>query len=250
MLSHSASCSWPIPTCPGGCGPVGPSTTGTCRRSMAAGPRVTRITRLWREFDVGRPRRMPRPDVAGLRESSGLALLDPTSEGDAMRIGKAIGAIGLFVLSLTGPVLAQGCGNSASGFDGWLAGFRTRAAAQGVSAAAISSGLAGVTYDPSVIHLDRSQRSFKLSFDEFYARRVSDSLIARGQRLMGTHRATLDRIERQFGVPGAVVVSIWGLETNYGADRTQGRSIIRSLATLAYDCRRAKFFENELVSAL
>ena len=52
-----------------------------------------------------------------------------------------------------------------------------------------------------MIRLDRSQRSFKLRFEEFYARRVGPALIRRGQSLMRTHQATLDRIEQRFGVP-------------------------------------------------
>ena len=64
-----------------------------------------------------------------------------------------------------------------------------------------TAALAGVTYDPTVVRLDRSQRSFKLSFEEFYARRVGPALIRRGQTLMRTHQATLDRIEQRFGVP-------------------------------------------------
>src|SRR5262249_33589299 len=65
-----------------------------------------------------------------------------------------------------------------------------------------------------------------------------------------THRATLDRMEQQFGVPAAVVVSIWGLETNYGSDKGGSLSIVRSVATLAYDCRRSDFFVKEVLGAL
>ena len=145
---------------------------------------------------------------------------------------------------------AADCGNDAAGFDAWLGRFRAAAAAQGISNATLASALAGVTYDPNVIRLDRSQRSFKLSFEQFYARRVSGSLISRGQRLMGAHQGTLSRIEQRFGVPAPVVIAIWGLETNYGGDGAGGKSIMRSLATLAYDCRRSEFFRNELMSAL
>ena len=101
-----------------------------------------------------------------------------------------------------------------------------------------------------MVRLDRSQRSFKLSFEEFYARRVGSALIRRGQNLMRTHRATLDRVEKRFGVPGPVLISIWGLETNYGADTSGRFSILRSLATLAYDCRRSAFFAGQLMDAL
>lgn len=161
----------------------------------------------------------------------------------------AIAAAFLLVVSPTAAPAAD-CGSGAGGFDAWLARFKGRAAAAGVSERAIASGLAGVSYDANVIRLDRGQKSFKLSFEQFYTRRVSSSLIARGRQRIASNRALLDRIEKQYGVPAAVLVSIWGLETNYGADGGGKLSIVRSLATLAYDCRRSAFFENELVHAL
>ncbi len=147
------------------------------------------------------------------------------------------------------PAQAANCGNGAAGFNAWLGQFKTKAAAQGISGKALSA-LDGASYDSNVIRLDRNQHSFKLSFEQFYARRVGGGLIAKGQRLMNTHRNTLNAVEKRFGVPGEVVVAIWGLETNYGADKGGRLSIPRSLATLAYDCRRSAFFEKELVSAL
>ena len=63
-------------------------------------------------------------------------------------------------------------------------------------------------------------------------------------------RQRFNAIEKRFGVPGAVVVAIWGLETAYGAQKGGQMSIVRSLATLAYDCRRSAFFEKELLAAL
>ncbi len=145
---------------------------------------------------------------------------------------------------------AASCGNGPGGFAPWLASFKKSAAAQGISQNAINTGLAGVTYDPRIISLDRNQKSFKLSFEQFYARRVGGVLISRGRARMKTHRATLDRVERQFGVPREIVIAIWGLETNFGADTSGKYSIIRSLATLAYDCRRSPFFTGQLLDAL
>lgn len=154
------------------------------------------------------------------------------------------------LLTASGAARAASCGNSGSGFDAWLSAFKSKAAAQGISSATLGSALSDLSYDARVIRLDRSQRSFKLSFEEFYARRVSASLIRRGQRWLSTHARLFEGIEARFGVPGAVLVAIWGLETNYGADGNGGRSILRSLATLAYDCRRSEFFQNELLNAL
>ena len=146
--------------------------------------------------------------------------------------------------------VAQSCGNSGAGFESWLSQYRAKAAAQGISARTLSSALDGVTYDATVIRRDRGQRSFKQSFEEFYARRAGPGLIERGQSLMRTHAGTLSRVQQRFGVPPGVLVAIWGLETNYGADTAGKYSIIQSIATLAYDCRRSAFFQNELINAL
>lgn len=145
---------------------------------------------------------------------------------------------------------AANCGNDSAGFSAWLEGFKARAASQGMSAGTISQTLDGIGYDRNIIRLDRNQKSFKLSFEQFYARRVSPQLISRGRQRMAQHRTTLDRMEKRFGVPAEIVIAIWGLETNYGADRGQGKSIVQSLATLSYDCRRSAFFEPQLLAAL
>ena len=158
--------------------------------------------------------------------------------------------IALLLAILPAPVLAADCGNDPGGFNSWLTRFKARAAGEGISANTISSALAGVTYDATVIRLDRSQRSFKLSFEEFYARRVGPGLLRRGQALMRTHQATLQKIEQRFGVPAPILIAIWGLETNYGADSSGKFYIVRSLATLAYDCRRSDFFTGHLLDAL
>ncbi len=145
---------------------------------------------------------------------------------------------------------AQGCGSNSEGFDRWLAAYKQRASSNGVSSQTVQSALAGVDYDRKVIGYDRGQKSFKLSFEQFYARRVSNSMIKKAQRIISERRDLFDRIEKRFGVPPSILTAIWGLETNFGGD-TGGRfSILQALATLAYDCRRSAFFENELTNAL
>ena len=166
------------------------------------------------------------------------------------RVCGLAGVVAVAMLLASGIAEAQRCGNNGAGFEGWVRDFRAAAARQGISQRAISAGLDGVSYDQNIIRLDRNQRSFRLSFEEFYRRRVSSSLLSRGRQLMQTHSGLLSRIERQYGVPPAIIISIWGLETNFGRDGAGGRSIPRSLATLAYDCRRSEFFTNELMNAL
>jgi lytic murein transglycosylase len=159
-------------------------------------------------------------------------------------------AVAASLLAAAPVASAADCGDDAAGFDAWLTRLKRTAVTQGISPAAVNSALAGVTYDPTVIRLDRSQRSFKLSFEEFYAKRVDGSLIRRGQTLMRTHADTLNRIEKRYGVPGSIIIAIWGLETNYGSDSSGKYSVMRSLATLSYDCRRSDFFTAHLLDAL
>jgi lytic murein transglycosylase len=145
---------------------------------------------------------------------------------------------------------AASCGQSEAGFEGWLDGFKRQATAQGISARTVNAALEGVTYDRRTIGLDRGQRSFKLSFEQFWAKRVSNAMIVKGRNLIKQHQGTLSQIEQRFGVPAPVLMAIWGLETAYGRDGSGNFAIIRSLATLAWDCRRSDFFRKELFAAL
>jgi lytic murein transglycosylase len=88
-----------------------------------------------------------------------------------------------------------------------------------------------------------------MSFERFAAQRITKGRLRLGRRMMQRHQATLADIERAYGVHPAVLVAIWGLETDYGTNMGH-RPALRSLATLAYDCRRAERFRGELMSAL
>jgi lytic murein transglycosylase len=147
-----------------------------------------------------------------------------------------------------GQALAATCQDPA-GFDKWLSDIRREAAAQGISQAAINTGLNGVTYDQSVIKRDRGQRFFRQSFEQFRAKMVPPYRIQKGTALLRQHAGLLKRIEAQFGVPGPVLVAIWGLESDFGAARGN-LPVMRSVATLAYDCRRTELFTDQLFSAL
>lgn len=145
---------------------------------------------------------------------------------------------------------AASCGRTGAGFSAWLEDFKGRAQAQGISQSTIARALSGVTYDQAVINRDRSQKSFKLSFEQFYSRRVGSYLLSKARGKLKTHASLLNGIEKRYGVPPEILVSIWGLETNFGADGSGKYSIIRSIATLAYDCRRSEFFTGHLLAAL
>ena len=143
---------------------------------------------------------------------------------------------------------AQATAPCGGDFGAWLQGVKTEAAAQGISQRAIQSGLGGITPDPAVIARDHAQGVFRQSFEQFSGRMIPPRL-ARGAKMLAQYGPTFSKIEQQFGVPGAVIVAIWGLETDFGADNGNFATI-RSLVSLAYDCRRPDKFRGEIFAAL
>ncbi|MGT2500658.1 lytic murein transglycosylase [Bradyrhizobium guangxiense] len=162
------------------------------------------------------------------------------------RLALAALALAASILSAQPALAAVACGSG--NFDAWLADFKTEAAAKGISQQAIASSLTGVTLDQSVLNRDRSQKVFTQTFEEFSGRMVPPRL-ERGSNRMKQYGSVLSRIEQTYGVPGEILVAIWGLETDFGVN-TGKFATIRSLATLAYDCRRAEQFRAELMDAL
>jgi lytic murein transglycosylase len=155
----------------------------------------------------------------------------------------------LVLAATAAPALAAKCGNDGAGFPAWLAAFKKEAAAAGISEGVIGAALNGVTYNKSVVALDRKQGHFKKSFAAFSATRITPGAISRGRSMLKQHASLLGRIEQKYGVQPEVIVAIWGLETGYGSGMGNSPSL-RSLATLAYDCRRSAFFTEQLMDAL
>src|SRR3954467_15852342 len=155
-------------------------------------------------------------------------------------------ALGAVLLASAAPALAAPCGTGS--FETWLDDFKKEAAGKGVSASAIQAGLTGVTLDKSVLTRDQSQKVFSQTFEEFSGRMVPPRL-TRGANMLKQYGSVVSRIEQTYGVPGEVLVAIWGLETDFGVN-TGKFATIRSLATLAYDCRRSEQFRAELLDAL
>jgi membrane-bound lytic murein transglycosylase B len=140
------------------------------------------------------------------------------------------------------------CRNTDS-FERWLEGFRQEASAQGISQSAIAAAGPGMTYDQGIINRDRGQRFFAENFIEFSDRMLRRYRLEQGPRMMKKHEAVFARIERQYGVPAPVIVAFWGLESDFGANNGK-LPVLRTLATLAYDCRRSEMFRSHLLDAL
>lgn len=136
-----------------------------------------------------------------------------------------------------------------AGFQDWRAGFSARAQAEGIRRDVLDSAFSGVRYDPDVIKRDRNQSEFTKTIWEYLDSAASATRVENGRAALRKHRRVLEAIEARYGVEKEVVVAVWGLESNYGSFRGQS-DVIQSLATLAYDGRRGKFFEGQLIAAL
>ncbi len=140
------------------------------------------------------------------------------------------------------------CRNTGS-FDAWLAAFRKEALASGISARTVSRVLDDMTMDPGVISRDRKQGFFAQGFIAFSSKLISQNRIQSGRARMTQYRDLFAKAERNYGVPAAVITAFWGLESDYGSF-LGNLPILRSLTTLAYDCRRGEMFRAELLDAL
>lgn len=166
-------------------------------------------------------------------------------------------SLGLSALALTG-CAAGGAGLVARGdwravpepgFESWLAGFRERARADGISEATLARAFRGVGYVPLVIERDRNQAEFNRTMEDYLAIAASDERIAMGRAKLRQHRAVFAAIEARFGVKKEVLCAVWGMESFYGTQLGDA-PVIAALATLTYDGRRGRFFGAQLMAAL
>jgi lytic murein transglycosylase len=141
-----------------------------------------------------------------------------------------------------------GCRNSGD-FSRWLNGFQKEATAQGISARTWAAASPYLTLDQNIIWTDRGQKFFAQSFLEFSDKLASRGRLQSGISQVAKHRATFARAEKEYGVPAAVITAFWALESDFGSGMGN-KPVLRSLATLAYDCRRSELFRGELLAAL
>ena len=140
------------------------------------------------------------------------------------------------------------CRNTGS-FDKWLAEFKKEAAAQMISATAINAASPFLTFEQRIINIDRGQKFFAQNFLDFSNKLIPAYRLQRGGQLIKKHADIFQRIDKDYGVQAQVIVAFWGLESDFGA--SQGKEqVLRSLATLAYDCRRPELFRPRLFDAL
>ena len=137
----------------------------------------------------------------------------------------------------------------AQSFSEWQANFRVQALKAGISPLVFDNAFKDITPDMGVIKADRSQPEFSRPVWEYLDGALSPLRVRNGQRLLEQNAQLLSRIEQRYGVDRQALVSVWGMESNFGTFQGN-KSVIRSLATLAYEGRRPEFAQSQLIAAL
>lgn len=147
------------------------------------------------------------------------------------------------------PMDADGQPVPAETFGEWQARFRQQALQAGIRPDVFDAAFAGVEPDPAVVTADRSQPEFTRPVWEYLNNAISANRVRRGQTLMNQYAGVLLQLEQRYGVDRQALVAVWGMESSFG--QIQGdKSVIRSLATLAYEGRRPAFAQDQLIAAL
>ena len=162
---------------------------------------------------------------------------------------RLIAAIILLAGALVGHAAQAAPCRTGGPYDKWLADFEREAMAQGVSQRTIAAAAPFLTYDQHIVNIDHGQRVFTQTFLEFSDRMAAAYRIQSGAAKIKTYAPVFARIDAQYGVPAPVIVAFWGLESDFGANMGNYHSL-SSIASLAYDCRRADRFRPQLMDAL
>jgi membrane-bound lytic murein transglycosylase B len=164
------------------------------------------------------------------------------------RYCKITAAVLAALAMVVGEARAAQCGNTAAGFEAWKRELAAEARAKGVGASGVAAVM-GTSYATATIAADRGMKSFRLSLDQFLAKRGAAAIVSRGRALKQTHAALFASIEQRYGVPPGPLLAIWGMETAFGSQRGN-QNMLSAVATLAYDCRRSAYFTDQLYAAL
>jgi len=141
--------------------------------------------------------------------------------------------------------LAEGAGD----FAGFIASVRQDAVAYGIRAATVDDALRRAEYLPHVIELDRQQPEHTTTLGGFLQKIVTPQKISDGRTALSENWPLLMRVHQRFDVQPRFIVALWAVESDFG--KVMGNySVVSSLATLAYDGRRASYFRPELIAAL
>jgi membrane-bound lytic murein transglycosylase B len=193
-------------------------------------------------------------DLTQMRELASLALfclgLSSRKPHDkVLAVTHRLAALAVTALLAFAPAAsAATCGNNAAGYPAWKEAMAKEAAAAGIGQRGLSA-LAQTTYATRTISADRNQKSFKLSLNDFMAKRGADTIVAQGRKRKAANPGFYAGLEKSYGVPAGVIIAIHGMETGFG--RFMGdANVLSAVSTLAYDCRRPDFFKPHFMAAL
>ncbi|WP_102958926.1 lytic murein transglycosylase [Mangrovicella endophytica] len=156
-------------------------------------------------------------------------------------------AIALACLLTGAPAaFAQQCGGD---FAAFLDGVRQEALAKGLARDAVDTAVRTMRIDEKVLQRDRAQGVFAQNWQQFASRMISGYRLKQGKANLEKYASTFSTVEAETGVPGPVIASFWGLETDYGAVLGDFETL-PALATLAHDCRRPDLFRAHLIAAI
>jgi lytic murein transglycosylase len=135
-------------------------------------------------------------------------------------------------------------------FASCVAGIRSAALSQGVSAAVFDRAMTGVSPDPKVIEAMNNQPEFRTPIWDYLGALVDEERVQEGRQMLRTHAAALAAAEARYGVDRHTIVAVWGVESNYG--KVRGRwSLPQALSTAACTAtRRREFFRGELIATM
>ena len=139
--------------------------------------------------------------------------------------------------------------NSTSNFETWLSSYKKLALKKGISQETINVAFKNVEYLEQVIKYDRKQPEFFEDTETYVKKRANESRANIAKKLLTKNNILFDDIEKNFFVEKEILLSLWGIETNFGK-HVGKMDIISSLATLSYDERRSEFFSSELLILL
>ena len=134
-------------------------------------------------------------------------------------------------------------------YDKWLISLKSDALQRGISEETFNRAMNNVIITPKVKKLDKKQPETQITFNDYFKRTVNNTRINIGKKKYEQYKNDLLKIAEVYKVQPRFILSIWGIETNYGT-YTGSFSVISSLTTLAFQGRRAKFFRKQLLDAI
>ena len=157
--------------------------------------------------------------------------------------------LALVVLSLVALLASVPARAQDDDFNRWLEQFKDKARAEGIRNSTLDAAFDGLTPDDEVVRLDQKQPEKKITLTRYLQNTITPRRVEKARRMMEENRTALTEVSRRYGVQPQYIVALWAIESDFGNNKGNF-SVVQSLATLAYEGRRAEFFGKELIAAL